>query len=349
MTATAAPHATAAWPVAAPALPFALPARPLLVVGGYGYRNAGDEAILAGFLRLVGRDGVTVVSRLPAETEALHDVRAVGLAAAPRALTASRGLVIGGGGLFGADMGALGRLLPLVGLAAAATDREVALVGVGVDREAPPIAARLLGALARRAVAVVVRDEGSRTALGAHGVAALVQPDLSAHVPSAGRDAGIRHLRAVGLDPTVRPVVLLCLTAVNAPLAARVAAILPVLVDAMPRVDFCLVPMSRHPFVARHNDAILARALVAARPRLRVLEPPGDTGELLGIFEAASAVVAMRYHSLLFAERAGIPIVPIAYAEKCRRWIEERHRTPVEPHVDAILAGLEPALGTAIA
>jgi polysaccharide pyruvyl transferase WcaK-like protein len=49
-----------------------LPAKPLLIVGGYGYRNAGDEAILAGLLEVTGRDGVTVVSRSPAETAASH-------------------------------------------------------------------------------------------------------------------------------------------------------------------------------------------------------------------------------------------------------------------------------------
>jgi polysaccharide pyruvyl transferase WcaK-like protein len=103
--------------------------------------------------------------------------------------------------------------------------------------------------------------------------------------------------------------------------------------------------MSRHPFVARHNDEVLARRLAAAHPRLRVVSPPDDTARLLGLFDALGAAVCMRYHSLLFAERAGIPIVPIAYAEKCRHWLEE-HRVPaVEPSpaplVEALCTALE--------
>lgn len=87
--------------------PGPMPAGPTLVVGGYGYRNAGDEAILGGLLRLIGRGEVTVVSRAPAETAATHGVRSIGLSEAPLAVRAHRGIVIGGGGLFGRDMGGL--------------------------------------------------------------------------------------------------------------------------------------------------------------------------------------------------------------------------------------------------
>ena len=56
---------------------------PILVLGAYGYRNVGDEAILAGLLRQFD-PGVklTVVSRSPAETKALHGFRSVGISSA---------------------------------------------------------------------------------------------------------------------------------------------------------------------------------------------------------------------------------------------------------------------------
>lgn len=324
--------------------PGTLPARPTLVLGGYGYRNAGDEAILGGLLQVLGRDDVTVVSRAPAETAATHDVRSIGFGDAPRALLRHRGLVIGGGGLFGRDMGAFGRLLPLAGLGASATGREVALIGVGFDRAMPRSSAFLVGRLAAAATSVTVRDEASRSVLAGFGTAARIGPDLSSFVPSAGRAAGARHLRAVGLDQSRRPVVGLALTAIDPGLAARVRRAVVSAVDALPGVDFCLVPMSRHPFVAAHNDELFARSLAAERPRLRVLVPPDDAGQLLGIFEAFAAAVCMRYHSLLFAERAGIPIVPFAYADKCRQWLAECGMSPLEPSpaaiVDALAGGL---------
>lgn len=327
----------------------ALPRKPLLIVGGYGYRNAGDEAILAGLLCLTGRDGVTVVSRTPAETEAVHGVRSIPVRAAPAALRTHRGLVIGGGGLFGRDMGLLGRLLPLAGLLANAGGREVALVGIGVDREMPRSARLVLGLLGRRARGVVVRDVESREALAALGIGAVVAPDLSSLVESAGPAAGRRMLEAAGRHPAQRPVVGLALTGIDAALAERVEQAVVGAVDALPAVDFVVIPMSRHPFVAAHNDELLARRLVAARPRLRIITPPDDSARLLALFEACSAAVCMRYHSLLFADRAGIPIVPIPYAEKCRHWLGERGLAEVDASpasvVDALRVALEGSAG----
>jgi polysaccharide pyruvyl transferase WcaK-like protein len=321
-----------------------LPAKPLLVVGGYGYRNAGDEAILSGLLRLTGRDGVTVVSRMPGETSAIHDVASVPIRRAPAALARSRGLVIGGGGLFGSHMGLLGRTLPLAGLTAAFAGREVALLGIGVDRDMPRTARLPLGVLGRRASAVVVRDNESRSVLAQLGVQALVAPDLSSLVESAGARAGRAVLEAAGLRPDRRPVVGLAVTAVEPALWERAEPGVLAAVDAHPDVDFAIVPMSRHPWLAAHNDEVLAGRLVAARPRLRVVVPPDDTSQVLGLFDALRAVVAMRYHSLFFAERAGIPIVPVAYAEKCRHWLDERGLTAVQPSAEAINTALSVAL-----
>ena len=326
-----------------------LPPKPTLVVGGYGYRNAGDEAILAGLLRLLGRDGVTVVSRVPGATAALHDVRSIGLLEAPRAMLAHRGLVIGGGGLFGRDMGAIGRLLPLAGLAATLSGRDVALLGIGADRDMPASTARLLGRLGRRAISVVVRDDESRAILAGLGIESRRLPDLSSLVPSAGRAMGKRYLKAAGVDPGRRPVVGLCLTAVDPTLAGRLRAAVAATVDALPGVDFCLLPMSRHPYVAQHDDAVLARQIAAESPRVRVLVPPDDPSELLGVFEAWSAAVCMRYHSLLFADRAGIPIIPVAYAEKCRHWLAERALHSVELTPGSLVSSVDVALGRAVA
>ncbi|HYK95180.1 MAG TPA: polysaccharide pyruvyl transferase family protein [Candidatus Dormibacteraeota bacterium] len=314
-----------------------LPPKPILVVGGYGYRNAGDEAILAGLLDTIGRDGVTVVSRSPAETAATHGVETVSIRKAASELRYHRGVLIGGGGLFGRDMGRLGSLLPLAGLLATLARRDVALVGIGVDAELPPVRERLLGTLARRATTVVVRDAASVTLMRRLGVEAELRPDLSSVVPSAGRAAGVRHLRAVGLRPERRPVMGLCVTALDPGIVERLAVAIETLVDSLPDFDFCLFPMSRHPFLERHNDEVFARQLMVRRPRLRLLVPPDDPSEVLAVFEAFSAALCVRYHSLLFAERAGIPIIPVPYAEKCHHWLAERSLEPADLTPGAIV------------
>lgn len=320
-----------------------LPLKPLLVVGGYGYRNLGDEAMLAGLLEVIGRAGVTVVSRSPAETAREHRVATVGIPGALPALGRHGGLVIGGGGLFGRHMGSLGRLLPPFGLLAAAGGRGTALVGVGIDEDLDGPASTAVWALARRAGPVVVRDEGSARALRRHGIACTVGPDLSSWLPSAGRAAGTRLLRAAGLDPARRPVIGLCLTAVEPALTERVVDAVVDVVDALPDHDVCAIPLSRHPFVPAHDDRPLATRLAARRPRVRVLDVE-DPAVALGVFEALRAVVAMRYHALVFAERAGIPIVPVAYAPKCRQWLAERGLDPIEPDPKTLVTAIQVAL-----
>ncbi|HET8776301.1 MAG TPA: polysaccharide pyruvyl transferase CsaB, partial [Candidatus Limnocylindria bacterium] len=54
----------------------------LVISGYYGFGNAGDDAVLAGMLELLGRAGldradVSVLSADPPATRQAHDVRAV--------------------------------------------------------------------------------------------------------------------------------------------------------------------------------------------------------------------------------------------------------------------------------
>lgn len=302
---------------------------PILVVGGYGYRNVGDEAILAGLLEQIGRDrSVSVVSRMPAETAAMHGVRALSPRQAVLGMRSHRSLIIGGGGLFGRDMGAIGRLLPLYGLLASRLGLEVAIHGVGVDREMRPVAARLLRRLAARAVTFTVRDRRSAEVLAEWGIAADVVPDLSAAVQPAPASTGRELLRHAGLDPD-RPVVGLALTGLRAHQAAALERAVAQSIAELPDVQFCFIPMSQHPFVQAHNDLLLGRTLQSQNPRLAVLDEVLKPADVLAVFGGLSAAVCMRYHGLLFADRMGISIVPLPYAPKCDAWIAERGLRPV--------------------
>jgi polysaccharide pyruvyl transferase WcaK-like protein len=301
---------------------------PILVLGAYGYRNVGDEAILAGLLDAIGpKRRVSVISRSPAETAALHGVRAVPLWRALPELARHRSLVIGGGGLFGADLGRYGRLVPLYGLLAALAGRPVAIHGVGVDAELPFVARRLVARLAARCVELSVRDARSAERLGVDPGHVAIEPDLSARVKASPPATAHALLRAAGLSPS-RPIVGLCLTAVNEDL---VVPMLQAVADAMrrlPGVQFCFVPMSQHPFVPSHNDLILARRLRTIESRLAIVDGLSAPSEVLSLFGSFVAVVCMRYHSLLFAARAGVPILALPYAAKCHTWLADNGLQP---------------------
>ena len=288
---------------------------------------------------------MTVVSRDPRATAALHDVRSIGVAAAPLALAGHRSLVIGGGGLFGRHMGRLGRLLPAFG-SLASVGRRVIVTGIGLDHDLPPSSRHAVAGLLRRADSVTVRDLESCRIAAAWGVPAVVAPDLSAHMAGSSPEVGTRLLREAGVQPG-RAVVGLALTDVERGLTDAVLRATDAAMTQLSDVDFCFIPMSRHPSVGHHDDRQLAERLRALQPRLSVLdaEHPADVLSACG---RLSAAVVMRYHGLLFAERGDVPIVPIPYAEKCEHWLAERGIPAVAPAGHALVAAISAALATPV-
>jgi polysaccharide pyruvyl transferase WcaK-like protein len=257
--------------------------QPVLVVGGYGYRNVGAEAMLAGLLEAMGDAQLTVVSRTPAETSALHGARSVPLTSAVSELRHHQTVVLGGGTLFGRDMGRAGRLLPPYGLLARFAGRHIVIAGVGLDEALPPYRARWVRQLARAADWVGVRDDRSAAVLAGWGVAVSVHSDLSVLIPSAPISAGSALLRSAGVSLR-RPVIGLALTAVNRSLGKQVAAAVEGLARRLPGVELCFVPMSQHPFVASHNDLLFARDLQGRVPSLKVLEGTHHPAAILAVF-----------------------------------------------------------------
>jgi polysaccharide pyruvyl transferase WcaK-like protein len=316
---------------------------PILIVGGYGYRNVGDEAILAGLLRRLHGRRVTVVSRAPADTTALHGVAAISVRDAIGALRRHRSLLIGGGGLFGRDMGRVGRLLPLYGLLAVALGRTVVIDGVGIDDAMPASRQILVRALLRRAASVTVRDSASKRVLDGWGIAGRIEPDRSFDMEPAAAEAGARLLREAGVDLD-RPIIGLCLTGLNEDMATDVIAAADELVAALPEVQFCFIPMSAHPAVASHDDRRFGEALQTRHRRLRMLDSGVHPAVVLAAFGHLAGAVCMRYHSVLFAHRMGVPIVAAPYAPKVSAWLDEHGLAAVATNGQAWTDALRGAL-----
>jgi polysaccharide pyruvyl transferase WcaK-like protein len=323
---------------------------PILIVGGYGYRNLGDEAILAGLLNLLGPGRqATVLSRDPAGTRAMHGVPAVGPGGLARVLSEHQSVLIGGGGLFAGGMGRLGRLIAPFGLAMVTTGRPVAIVGVGADAGAPASTRLALRALAPHLAGLTVRDAPSASILASWGIPSSVGDDLAAALPAAGRDDGRDLLVAAGLDLN-RPIVGLCLTSLgDARVRARLEPAVRTLAAELRGVQLALVPMSQHPRVSAHNDLILAERLRVALPRLAIIEGVHHPSTVVAAFGWMSAAICMRYHSLWFASKAGTPVVAVPYAAKCWAWLAERgmEGTPLDGR--ALADAVRAAIGSRLA
>jgi polysaccharide pyruvyl transferase WcaK-like protein len=309
----------------------------MLIVGGYGYGNVGDEAMLAGLIEKHSGRRLTVVSRNPQQTTALHGVAAVPISGAMPALMTHRSVLIGGGSLFGRDMGRIGRLLPAFGAAARLLGRQLVLEGIGLDDVAP--SSRGVRRLLSAASSVSVRDARSLELARSWGIEAELGTDLSVHMPEVADSVGRELLRGAGVDLR-RRVVGLCLTGVEVPLGRQVLEGVAAVMPRLPEVEFVFIPMARHPTVRTHEDLLLGHELRRLQPGLHLLETDAHPAAILSSFRSLDVAVCMRFHSLLFAERAGTPIVPIAYASKCVTWLDEREMSSVEPSAGALHAAI---------
>jgi len=319
------------------------PGERVLVLGGYGVRNVGDEAILSGLMNELPDCRLRVVSRAPRETSDMHRVNAISPLLAPASLLNSDVLIVGGGGIFSGHMGTLGQLIPLFSRLALARGARVCFDAIGVYPSAPRWIVRSIAALAPKLASITVRDAASARHLRSWGVEAPVVPDLSQAMPSAPSKRGRELLHTLGLKPR-RPRVALSLTATEPSPAEALLRSVPRAMDALPEVQFAFVPMSHHPTVPRHNDLQFGQRLRSMAPRLAVLEDWLHPAEILALLGQFPVVVCMRYHSLLFAARAGAEIVAIPYAEKCSSWLEEQGLDPVGTDEASLIERIRQAL-----
>jgi polysaccharide pyruvyl transferase WcaK-like protein len=59
--------------------------------------------------------------------------------------------------------------------------------------------------------------------------------------------------------------------------------------------------------------------------------------------QSLDAIVAMRFHAIVFASLASVPTVAVPYDDKCRSFVESRQIVAVEPSqltAEALLAAL---------
>jgi polysaccharide pyruvyl transferase WcaK-like protein len=213
-----------------------------------------------------------------------------------------------------------------------------------VDSTTPGAVRFTLQRLAPWLSACSARDAASAAVLRGWGIDAEVVGDLSLFLEPSPASRGRALLAAAGIEGG-RPCVGLALTAVEPALGALMATAVPAVVSRRPDLQFCLVPMSRHPRAPRHNDLALARRLQASCAGVPILEDVSDPADVLAVFAEFSVALCMRYHAFWFAHRGGTPIVAVPYAEKCRTWVAE-HCVPSVPADDAerMVAALEAAL-----
>ncbi|MDR7280181.1 polysaccharide pyruvyl transferase family protein [Catenuloplanes atrovinosus] len=295
------------------------------VLGSYGGRNLGDEAILTSLLddlRNRRPDArILVFSRHPEHTRAQHPgVEVVGWEGVSRQATAtSLGeldlLILGGGGiLYNTEARRYLRV------ARAAQERGVPVftyaLGAGPLTEETDCA--IVREVLSEAVEVTVRDEESRLVLEEAGVTRTITVTADPALLLQPEDFDAELLRAEGVPAGRRLVGM----SVREPgkaaehldeesyhqLLAQMGDFLVHRLDA----QLLFVPMERDDI--RHSHAVLSH--MTAVQDCRVLYGDYRPRQVLGLMRHLDLAVGMRLHFLIFSGLSGVPFLPLPYAGK---------------------------------
>lgn len=322
------------------------------LVGQFGYRNFGNEASLDAVLDLLERHGgpavcPVVLTDAPDEVQAERGIEAVPLADpdvgrhgwrraaaklvdVPHAWRVVGGLdavvVPGTGILEGHAVSPFGPpfQLALYGVVARLRRRPYLVLSVGADRRGGRAHRLMQRTVARTATYLSARDAGSADALAGGARRPPVVPDVVLGLPLPDP--------AEAPSPAARP---------------RVAV-------GVVRFDWYAPADGREAYAER--TARLARALVRGGADVvlvvgdgaddstahdvagRVADPEhvqvaavGSVVELERRLVGCRAVVAVRYHNLVAAIRAGVPAVSLGYGPK-QRWLLEQLGDPARAH-----------------
>ncbi|MBQ1075912.1 polysaccharide pyruvyl transferase family protein [Micromonospora sp. C31] len=295
------------------------------VLGSYGGRNLGDEAILSGLLTDLreqepnGR--IIVFSRNPAHTRIAHpEVEAVpweGVSRTDSALVLAQldVLILGGGGIL-YDREAR-RYLRVVRVA---QERGLPLLtyAVGVGPLSEGVDTGMVRETLASATQVTVRDQESRMALEEAGLlnpitvtadpAFLIEPeDFPAELlREEGVPAGTRLVGMSVREPG-RAAERLDVDGYHR-LLAQIGDFLVQRIDAY----VLFVPMERDDI--RHSHGVLSHMVAAERGR--ILHGTYSPQQVLGLMRHFDLAVGMRLHFLIFAAMAGTPFLPLPYAGK---------------------------------
>ncbi len=321
----------------------------VVVHGGYGKLNLGDDAILDCILTRLRAEWpqarVIVLSHGPQWVRAVYGnaVVAHGFASvgAWRAITHSDLYIIGGGGIVDRIntysglqrlrlLDPKGKYLFLAALLARACGAHVAFYSIGATSVPDP----LVGWLARVAVAradwATVRDPLSARVLSSLGVRRPlpITPDPATALSPVTRERACAILAAEGVDLS-RPLVVLTFRYVAEPdidnaSTVREVARLTECLAAEYNAAVLFVPFGRHPHRDVENDARFAAQVRVHLPRssdLVILSRPYSPSEVKGILGLARVCIAERLHAVLLASTAGVPVVGVVYDDKVEQYM----------------------------
>ncbi|MEM2857084.1 MAG: polysaccharide pyruvyl transferase family protein [Candidatus Nitrosocaldaceae archaeon] len=303
----------------------------ILIIGGYGFSNIGDEAILSGLLKyleiVLGYNknlySITVFSKNPHETMSIHGVNATNKII--HEILRSDIIIIGGGELFSEYKQLFYKNLFLV-ILSKLLNKQVYLIGIGIDikKSINKFLARYIFKLVDK---ISVRDRSSLQILHNLGIsnAQLIQ-DLAFYNLKPRYSPLIDNFMVVHrLIPNNFIIVV--------PRPSTDSHLLSLYVDIIKALAkdnrIVLVPFSRHPSSYDDNDLNMISLIKKMCVDLDLVIFDCENlhpNEVLYFISKSKLVVSSRLHPLIFARVVGIKsiaILPSVQATKVRTFAEE--------------------------
>ena len=298
----------------------------IVISGYYGFKNAGDEAILLSMLNrirtLVPEMECVVLSGNPEYTTMNYEVESVhrfNLWRIVQELWRCQAFVSGGGSLLQdvTSKRSLVYYLFLIFLAHCFR-KPVMLYAQGVGPINSSWLRKLTGWVLRKADVITVRDGESKDFLMSLGVQKdkiLLTADVVFLLSPVTLDDGQILLNRYGITPGEGILGVAIRSWDN-------ERYLGALVDALDHLadggkQLLLIPF-QYP-----NDMACARKLQRAlRHPAKILEQACDTSEMLSVIGNLDMLIGMRLHSLIFAAVMGVPFVALDYDPKVQGFVK---------------------------
>lgn len=293
----------------------------VLMSGYYGFKNAGDEAILQSVYRSIkescGEISLTVLSSDPADTKSYYGYDAVArfnVFRVLRALKRCDALVSGGGSLL-QDLTSTRSLLYylLIIRMAKKMGKKVMIYANGIGPVVKESNRRRVRCVIDRADVVTLRDTESAEELRSMGVTRddiRVTADPVFTMQGVARDETLRLIERFGVKPGPFITVSIRDWPGMGDFCESMAAICDGLYEQTKR-SILFVPMQTgcDIKVCRKVQGMMRNPSCIVEERL-------TSEELMGIIGASDVMIAMRLHALIFAARMNVPFAGIVYDPK---------------------------------
>lgn len=299
----------------------------IVIMGYYGFKNTGDEAILSCLItnikKMVPDAKITVFSSDPEWTKRMYTVDAIfrypkleylftGLLERIKYLSNCDLLIIGGGGLYNDNWGKIpyGSFEMFM---AKLFGKRIYVCGVGVGPYKSKFSRLLTGFFLRMADIITVRDKQSIKELELCGIKkAQLTADLALLLQPAKKEIAACILKKEGIP--LKKLVGVCPTDWQGLKKQALAKALDKLIEEYD-LNVLFIPFQSQ----YHDDRELSKKIISFMKRkdsAYVLKRDYAPQEILSIINELDFVIGIRLHSIIFATICNVPFTAIGYQPK---------------------------------